>query len=396
MANENITIDRATIDSDSRFSRFELISWWNQEKLGKSKILLIGAGALGNEILKNLALLGVGNVLVADFDKIENSNLSRSILYRESDNGAFKADVACRSAKEIYPDIKTHPFTGNVVHDLGCGVYQWADLIIAGLDNREARVSINANSLLAGKVWIDGAIEVLNGVARVFYPDEGACYECTMSETDWKMLEARRSCAMLSRNQMQEGKVPTTPTMASIIAGIQVQEAVKYLHGMETLKGQGFVFNGQNFDTYVVSYSRKKDCYAHNRYQQIEKLGCGVADITIGELFGRARAKLGADDVSIDLSRDILCRLDCPKCVSSEPVFSSLGKITEERGICPKCREMRIPEIMSTIQPNSKIDNMTFGEIGVPYFDIVTARNASESCSYLFDRDAAKILGPIA
>src|ERR1043165_5920685 len=91
---------------DDRFQRFRLISWWDQKKLSAARVLVIGAGALGNEIVKNLSLLGVGHLLIADMDRIENSNLSRSILYREADNGKAKSAIAARSARDIYPDIK--------------------------------------------------------------------------------------------------------------------------------------------------------------------------------------------------------------------------------------------------------------------------------------------------
>src|ERR1700735_2073072 len=87
-------------DND-RFHRFRLISWWDQEKLARARVLVVGAGALGNEIVKNLALLGIGNVLIADMDRIENSNLSRSILYRARDNGSYKSEVAARAAGEV-------------------------------------------------------------------------------------------------------------------------------------------------------------------------------------------------------------------------------------------------------------------------------------------------------
>src|SRR5579864_9017939 len=119
--------------AEDRFHRFRLIEWWDQEKLSRAKVLVIGAGALGNEIVKNLALLGVGNILVADLDRVENSNLSRSILYRAKDNGSYKSEAAARAAKDIYPDIKVQPFVGNVVYDLGLGVFHWADVVLGGL-----------------------------------------------------------------------------------------------------------------------------------------------------------------------------------------------------------------------------------------------------------------------
>src|SRR4029078_13189645 len=95
---------------------------------------------------------------------------------------------------------------------------------------------------------------------RVLAPAGGPCCECTMSEVDWKMLEARRSCALLSRAEMEQGKVPTTPTTSSVLAGIKVQEAVKMLHGLDTLAGGGFVFDGTRHESYRVAYSRSPDC----------------------------------------------------------------------------------------------------------------------------------------
>ena len=96
---------------EDRFARLRLISWWDQQRLSAAKFLVIGAGALGNEILKNLALLGVGNVVVADRDRIENSNLSRSVLFRGEDCGLSKADVAAARAREIYPGMRVQPLT---------------------------------------------------------------------------------------------------------------------------------------------------------------------------------------------------------------------------------------------------------------------------------------------
>ena len=234
--------------NENRYSRFELIPWWSQELLHNSTIMVVGAGAIGNELIKNLALLGIGKIVIIDMDMIEQTNLSRSILYRMSDVGKYKAEVAAEKAMEINPDIKAIALKSNIVTDIGLGVFRKMDVVLGGLDNREARLAINQSCYKVNKPWIDGAIEVLNGFARVFVPP-GPCYECTMTENDWKLINKRKSCALLTHEQMLEGKTPTTPTSYSIIAGVQVQEMLKLFHKdrkLPTLAGKGYVSPSSN------------------------------------------------------------------------------------------------------------------------------------------------------
>jgi len=389
-----LEIGADTLEQDGRFSRFELISWWDQSRLNAARVLVVGAGALGNEILKNCALAGIGNIFAADMDRVENSNLSRSVLFRTADNGQLKAEVAAEAVRGIYPEARVQAWDGNVVHDLGLGVYLWADVIVAGLDNREARVAINSGAAFARKPWVDGAIEVLNGVARVFVPHEGPCYECTMSEVDWKILESRRSCALLSRDEMAEGKVPTTPTTASFVAGIQVQETIKLLHGMEAIAGQGMVLNGLTCESYLVRYTRKPDCFGHETFCRLEGLGRGAGDLTVGELLDKARSDLGPEAV-VQLSRDIVARLQCPACGATQPVFRSLGQVTEREAKCERCGEMQVPDTLLTLGLEEGLEEKTLLDIGVPLFDVVTARRGEQSVSYILDADAPKVLGQL-
>ena len=393
-----ITANDASAAEDDRFHRFRLIGWWDQKKLAEAKVLVIGAGALGNEILKNLALLGIGHILVADLDRIENSNLSRSVLYRAADNGQYKATVAARAAQEIYPDLKSHAFNGNVVYDLGLGVFRWADVIIAGLDNREARLAINRACWRVRRPWIDGAIEQIQGIARVFSPvvhPDGPCYECTMSETDWKLLANRRSCNLLSRGEMQGGKTPTTPTISSIIAGVQCQEAVKLLHGMETIAGRGWVFAGLTTDSYTVDYQAKAECYSHDVLDEIIPLDQGAADITPRELLSRARELLGPT-AELELARDVLEKMICPQCKQEESLFISLGKATADLAECPRCPGVR-REVVTffKIRGTETFIDQPLSQIGVPAFDIVIARGGGRSIGYELTGDAAEVLGPL-
>ncbi len=167
---DTLTIQRelAAEREEDRFSRLRLIPWWDQKKIQAARVLVIGAGALGNEILKNLALLGFLHVVVVDLDHIETSNLSRSVMFRATDIGQSKADAIARGYKELLPEATVQPIVANVMQDCGLGLFAWADLILAGLDNREARLWINRSAWKVGRSWIDGAIEGINGVARVF------------------------------------------------------------------------------------------------------------------------------------------------------------------------------------------------------------------------------------
>lgn len=383
-----------TLREDGRFHRFGLISWWEQERIRNAKVLVIGAGALGNEIMKNLALLGIGNVLVADMDKIENSNLSRSVLYRAKDNGQPKSKTAATAAKDIYPDINIQSFDGNIIYDMGTGLYRWADVVLGGLDNREARLSINRNCWRVGRPWIDGAIEQINGCARVFVPD-GPCYECTMSELDWQLLNKRRSCNLLSREEMQGGKTPTTPTISSIIAGVQCQEAVKILHGMETIAGRGFVFNGITCDSYLVEYQRKEDCYSHDMPEKIFSLKNKSDQTVISDLLMMAKEQLGADTV-LEIGRDLLESLRCPVCRREEKMFMSLGKVSKSSATCPDCGGNREVNTFYSIRGKESFIGNTFAEIGVPMFDIIWARNMDRLIGFEFTGDAPSVLGVLS
>ena len=84
-----------------RYASPRLIDWWIQQRLATAQVMVVGAGALGNEALKNLALLGVRRMVVVDFDVIEASNLGRSVLYRAEDVGQPKVQVAASRVPRV-------------------------------------------------------------------------------------------------------------------------------------------------------------------------------------------------------------------------------------------------------------------------------------------------------
>jgi molybdopterin/thiamine biosynthesis adenylyltransferase len=375
---------------EERFDRFRLIQWWDQAKLRSAHVLVIGAGALGNEIVKNLALLGIGNLLIADLDRVENSNLSRSILYRERDNGLPKAHVAARAAQDIYPQMNVCAFHGDVIHDLGLGVFRWADVVLAGLDNREARLAINRNCWRLGKPWIDGAIEQIQGVARVFVP-EGPCYECTMSERDWKLLNYRRSCNLLTREQMLTERTATTPTISSIIAAVQCQEAVKLLHGLLVMRGRGWVFDGLNTEGYQVEYQQKEECYSHDPLDEVVTLDACSTTCTAGEVLAEARRRLGSE-AELEFARDVLAKLICPACGAEEELFTSLGKVSGRAARCPTCGANREVSTFYKLRGDEPFLERPLAEIGIPPWDILIARTPERALGLEIAGDAEAFL----
>lgn len=381
-------MSRLTIEPEDRYDRQSLITWWEQARLAAASVLVVGAGALGNELVKNLALAGVGTIVVLDLDTVENSNLSRCVLLREGDEGGDKATLVARRAAELNSEVRVVPIVGDARIVVTPALVGHLDLVLGGLDNREARLHLNQACWKAGTPWIDGAIEGLLGVMRVFTPPDSACYECTMNEADHRALSARKSCALLTRSQMLEGKVPTTATSASVIAALQVQEAIKLLHA-DTLDapfgGKGFVFNGLTHDSYVVSYRRREDCLSHDSYDLAagREIGRGQP---LAEAAAVAERELGSAPV-LELEHELVRSAHCERCGTDSTLLRPIETLTPTEAACPSCGGDRRLSLTHSIGTGEDLLELSAAELGLPAFEVLTARAGEQRLHFVVDGD---------
>lgn len=361
------------IDHDDRHDSLRLIPWWDQAKLAAARVLVVGAGALGNEALKNLALIGVGHIAVVDMDHVESSNLSRSVLYRAADAGQLKATVAARRVAEIDPAIKITALPFNVIHQVGLGWFADADVVLGCLDNREARLWVNRCCWHVGTPWIDAGIQEISGVVQVFQPPDGTCYECGMKEADYRLINLRYSCPLLRAEDIRQGRVPTTPTIASIIAGWQVQEALKLLHGLPASESSAMVFHGMTNHVYRTQLPRREACLSHDSWEPPIDLPTVSVTDSLEKLLAEAGKIAHQPAQAIRLQRDLITALRCEPCQVDQPLCQLRAMTASSEANCPHCQQTMSPEIVGRIDcQHSELLAKSLEQLGIPAADIVT------------------------
>ncbi len=220
---------------NSKTGRQELIGGWHQDIVEKATVLVVGAGAIGNEVIKNLALLGFSRVFIIDMDTISTSNLSRTVLFSADDLGKYKAEVAADRFREmsVAPDEKVAVdyYVGDLISGLGQGVFRRCDIILGCLDNIYTRRNVNMRAAILQKPYLDAGISSLYSNLSIVHFPYTACLECGMDSDSIQQESIKRtSCDTYKFKAIQEQKVPTTQVTSALISALMCQETVKILH----------------------------------------------------------------------------------------------------------------------------------------------------------------------
>ncbi|GGQ39647.1 adenylyltransferase/sulfurtransferase [Actinomadura coerulea] len=241
-----------TRDEVNRYSRHLIIpdvGMAGQKRLKNAKVLVVGAGGLGSPALLYLAAAGVGTLGVIDFDVVDESNLQRQIIHRQSSLGKPKVESAAETVRDINPLIDV------VVHDTALDrdnimdIFSGYDLIVDGTDNFATRYMVNDAAVLLGKPYVWGSIYRFDGQASVFWAEHGPCYRCLYPEPPPPGMVP--SCA--------EGGV--LGVLCASIGSIQVNEAIKLLTGIgEPLVGRLMVYDALEMTYRSVKVRKDPEC----------------------------------------------------------------------------------------------------------------------------------------
>ena len=243
-----------TPDQRERYSRhlqLSEIGEAGQARLAAARVLVVGAGGLGSPAVLFLAGAGVGTLAIADYDRVELSNLQRQVLYRTADVGEDKVAAARRAVAAINPDVRVEAIPWAMDGPDLVREVEKADAVVDASDNFETRFEVNAACVATGTPLVSGAAIRMEGQVAVFDPGdpEAPCYRCVFDDTG----DPEEPCAL----------VGVFAPVAGIVGTIQAAEAVKRLAGVPSgLKRRLMLIDALSMEVRTVRVRRDPACPA--------------------------------------------------------------------------------------------------------------------------------------
>lgn len=332
------------------------------------RILVVGVGAGGNDLLKNLVLMGFGNITVVDFDYVEDSNLAKSTLFREEDIGKSKALVAAERLREVAlhdsPNIKG--IHGNLIHDIGKGVFLDHDIVICCVDTLKARAYINDWCVRTNTPFFEMGFakydvnitffapegrmiqkngSVLNslpstdGTFPAFEGEFPVCLRETIPNGFGEIAEKRNHCAGLRVRDVNLRKTPTIQAAAAMAGALISTELVKYLDGQDCLRNKKLFYDGMNHEMFTVSYKRNDKCPIHKE-EKLPIIDCVVQkDATVREVISSISKIYNGSDIIITMPEIYSFSGQCQCCGKSQIFNRRKSLIFNDERWCSECRE---------------------------------------------------------
>jgi molybdopterin-synthase adenylyltransferase len=217
----------AVLDPADRFARSRLIEGWDQDRLAAATAVVAGVGALGNEVAKNLALAGVGRLILCDPDTVGVTNLSRSVLFTDADVGRPKVDAAAAALHRLAPDTDFDIRPADLAAGVGLGELADAAVVLGCLDSLQARMRLLGRCSLVDAPLVDGGTRAWGGEVRVRLGADGPCYACALSPHERGADDLPWSCA----DPLDGGPAPAAIVSTAIVASWMTLAALRTVLG---------------------------------------------------------------------------------------------------------------------------------------------------------------------
>ena len=264
------------LDRYSRQVMLEQIGYQGQLKLKQAKVCVVGVGGLGNPITARLVAMGVGKLRIVDRDVIELSNLHRQTMFNEDDVGQVKVETAAKKLRKLNPEVVIEELPVSINDFTAVDVVDGCDVVIDALDSVNARYSLNKACVEKKIPFVTGGAVGVTGQSFTILPTESACYHCLFPALD---EDSMPTCSI-------EG---VHPSILSIIAGVEVSEAVKIITGKKpSLTEKLLHVDLENLDFEYIKTSMVDECSVcgSGEKQEIVK-----EELILEELCGRNRGK---------------------------------------------------------------------------------------------------------
>ena len=233
-----------SIDDDI-YDRQKRIPGWDQNKISNATIMIIGAGATGNELVKNLVLTGIGKIILIDYDIIEKSNLNRCILFNmeHAIENKYKVDIVKAACQNLNPNVEIIALKQHL-NNINKNLYKQSNVVCSCLDNIEARLQANNYAYYYGIPFIDSGIDEFFGSVQAVYSGvkDAACLQCAITGTDLDLMWKKFSCTgqeIKTEDGETMGKIATIIATTAIIGGIQTQQVLKFVLGIDYFNKHG-------------------------------------------------------------------------------------------------------------------------------------------------------------
>ena len=257
-----------------RYDRQILIKNWNQEKIQNGRVVIIGMGALGTIAAASLAMAGVGELIIVDYDTIEVSNLNRQLLFHTEDIGKSKVEVAEKELIRINPNLKVTALDMKI-QDVPIKILESATVIVEGLDTFQDRRWVNSFIIEKNIPLVSGGMFGFLGNLQVVQPKVSPCLECQSLIPEEELQKACTPFGELRRqkrnDQAESDNIPSVSSVSFVIGGLMTQETLKIILEIPPITDYLF-WDGTAGVFTSVELVRREDCFVCSEEFQLKAI----------------------------------------------------------------------------------------------------------------------------